>query len=67
MTELKQISLSLVWGSFIRSLKAWASTNKIDESVGEKKYEKDKEERMYHYCYSVTDDTYKEVHRNLAY
>lgn len=32
--------------------------------MGEKKHEKDKEERVYH-CYSVTDDTYKEVQRNL--
>lgn len=67
MTELKQISLGLARGSFIRRLKPWASTNRIDESVGEKKYEKDKEERVYHCYYSVTDDTYKEVHWNFAY
>lgn len=64
MTELKQISRGLARGSFIRTLKAWASTNRTDESVGEKKYEKDKE-RVHRCYYSVTDDTYKEVHRNL--
>lgn len=64
MMELKQISLGLARGSFIRRLKPWASTNRTDESVGEKKYEKDKE-RVHHCYYSVTDDTYKEVYRNL--
>lgn len=47
ISELKQISLGLAWVSFNRSLKPWASTNRIDASVGEKKYEKDKEERVY--------------------
>lgn len=67
MTELKQISLGLARGSVIRSLKPWASTNRTDESVGEKKYEEDKEERVYHCYYSVADDTQKEVHWNFAY
>lgn len=47
ISELKQISLALARGSFNRNLKSWASTNRIDASVGEKKYEKDKEERVY--------------------
>lgn len=47
ISELKQISLGLARGSFNRSLKPWASTNRRDASVGEKKYEKDKEERVY--------------------
>jgi hypothetical protein len=53
MTKLKQNSLSLARGSFTRSLKPWASTNRTDESVGEKKREKYKEAMVYH-CYSVT-------------
>lgn len=67
MIELKQISLGLARGSFTRSLNPWASTNRTEDSVGEKKYEKDKGERVYHCYYSVPDDTYKEVHRNFAY
>lgn len=63
MTKLKHVSLSLARGSFTRRRKPWASTNRTDESVGEKKHEKDKAERVYH-CYSVTDDTYKEVRRD---
>lgn len=44
ISELKQISRGLARGDFNRSVKSWASINRIDASVGKKKYEKDKEE-----------------------
>lgn len=67
ISELKQISLGLARGSFNRSLKSWASTNRIDASVGEKKYEKDKEERVYMLQMTHTRKSIRILLNTLAY